>query len=67
MKDGLPGRERIPQQISLPRRNWITALKQGLARWDERRRLLTLDDTALKDIGLTRYDAIREAAKKWRP
>ena len=56
------------QQRHLSRLNiWFTAIKQGLQRWRERRFLRSLDDSALKDIGLSRYDAEREAAKQWRP
>ncbi len=39
----------------------------GLLRWQElaqqRRRLLAMDDRMLKDIGITRADATREAAR----
>lgn len=37
------------------------------ARLDSRRHLLELDDRLLRDIGISRYDAEREAAKPfWR-
>ena len=36
-------------------------------RADQRRHLLELDERLLRDIGLSRYDALREAAKPfWR-
>jgi len=36
-------------------------------RTDQRRHLLELDERLLRDIGLSRYDALREAAKPfWR-
>jgi uncharacterized protein YjiS (DUF1127 family) len=42
-------------------------LVQALLEWRElarqRRRLLALDDRMLKDIGLSRADAVREAAR----
>ncbi|HCI08365.1 DUF1127 domain-containing protein [bacterium] len=31
--------------------------------WRSRRALAALDDAALKDVGLTRHDATREAAR----
>jgi uncharacterized protein YjiS (DUF1127 family) len=52
------------------RRRWSSGwlrLESGLERWRQRRLLLTLDDRMLKDIGLSRCDAEREAAKRWRP
>jgi uncharacterized protein YjiS (DUF1127 family) len=37
-------------------------------RASERRQLLALDDRCLRDIGMTRYDAIHEGRKPfWRP
>lgn len=44
---------------------WFT-VSAALERWYQRRRLLRLDDRMLSDIGLSRCDAEREAAKRWR-
>ena len=46
-------------------------LRATLKRWRERARqrraLATLDERTLRDIGITRYDAIRESGKPfWR-
>lgn len=46
-------------------------LANALAAWQQRiesrRHLLELDDRLLRDIGISRYDALREAAKPfWR-
>lgn len=38
----------------------------GLERWRQRRRLLALDERMLRDIGISRCDAEREARKRWR-
>ncbi|MFU8777659.1 MAG: DUF1127 domain-containing protein [Roseovarius sp.] len=38
-------------------------LAEMLAVWTQRRALCRLDDTALKDIGLTRETALREACR----
>ena len=46
---------------------WISALIRMEARWRQRRTLLELDDHLLRDIGITRQQAEREAAKSfWR-
>ncbi|PKU23308.1 DUF1127 domain-containing protein [Telmatospirillum siberiense] len=45
-------------------RTWAR-VEAALARRRERRRLLGLDDHLLKDIGLSRCDAHREAGKGW--
>lgn len=37
----------------------------ALERWRQRRRLLMLDERMLRDIGISRCDAEREAAKRW--
>lgn len=50
-------------------RTWFeawTGLVAGLERWRQRRRLLQLDERMLHDIGISRCDAEREAAKRWR-
>lgn len=42
-------------------------LHRWLCRWTERRELESLPDAALKDMGITRYDAFHEARKPfWR-
>lgn len=45
----------------------FNGLVNALALWqhraDERRHLLELDERMLRDIGLSRYDALKEAAK----
>lgn len=46
-------------------RAWLAA-EAALVRRRERRRLLSLNDHLLKDIGLSRCDAVREADKGWR-
>jgi len=43
-----------------------TQASAALERWHQRRRLLALDDRMLRDIGISRCDAEREAAKRWR-
>jgi uncharacterized protein YjiS (DUF1127 family) len=53
------------------RRSFLHALQARLAVWSararERRLLLALDDRSLKDLGLSRADARREAARPfWR-
>jgi len=42
-------------------------LEEGFERWRQRRLLLALDDCMLKDLGISRCDTTREAAKRWRP
>ncbi|CAH1666253.1 DUF1127 domain-containing protein [Chelatococcus asaccharovorans] len=42
---------------------WVAWLELCLSRSVERRRLRQLDETALKDIGLSQVDAEREAAR----
>jgi uncharacterized protein YjiS (DUF1127 family) len=43
------------------------ALETWLLRWDRRRELGPLDDEQLKDVGISRADAAREARKPfWR-
>lgn len=44
------------------------ALREVKQRYRSRRDLLTLDDRMLKDIGISRADAVREGDKPfWRP
>ncbi len=45
---------------------WL-AIEAALERRRQRCLLLALDDRALKDFGVSRCDAEREAAKGWRP
>ena len=42
-------------------------LEEGLERWRQRRLLRAADDRMLKDLGISRCDTAREAAKRWRP
>ena len=45
----------------------LTLLKRLLRRYRTRKQLLELSDSALKDIGISRSDALTEAAKPfWR-
>lgn len=43
-------------------RHWVARL---LRQAEERRYLLAMDERELRDIGLTRYDAVAEATKTW--
>ncbi len=50
--------------------NWLTSISKAwrtVERWNERRKqrkaLLALDDRLLKDIGISRADAMREGGK----
>ena len=48
-------------------RSVAETLETWQERADERRHLLELDERLLRDMGLSRYDALREAAKPfWR-
>lgn len=46
---------------------WLAAIWRQLRRWwqlsEQRRLLATLDDGALKDIGLSRADALQESER----
>jgi uncharacterized protein YjiS (DUF1127 family) len=42
---------------------WLSALKRMHERWRQRQALLALDDRLLRDIGITRAEAMREAEK----
>jgi uncharacterized protein YjiS (DUF1127 family) len=48
--------------ISFPFR-WIVRLRRMRDRWRQRQALLALDDRLLRDIGITREQAEREACK----
>jgi uncharacterized protein YjiS (DUF1127 family) len=51
-----------------PRGGILALLKAWWQRAYERQELLTLNDQMLRDIGITRCDAMREADKPfWRP
>jgi uncharacterized protein YjiS (DUF1127 family) len=45
------------------------AMLRRIALWRrravERRQFLAMDERALKDLGISRYDAVAEAAKPW--
>ncbi|TGD95028.1 DUF1127 domain-containing protein [Methylobacterium nonmethylotrophicum] len=58
-------------RLASPRRRSATSLLQQLELWADRRRerrdLLNCPDALLKDVGLSRADAVREAQKPfWR-
>jgi uncharacterized protein YjiS (DUF1127 family) len=58
----MPGPRRLPSSNSLT--VWPRAL---IARWRERRILEEMDDRMLRDIGISRSQALAEAAKPfWR-
>jgi len=48
-----------------PLRQFATFISKGLQRRAERRRLLSLDDHMLKDIGVSRCDVEREIRRGW--
>ena len=46
---------------------WIAVLKEWWRRMQDRRTLATMSDISLRDIGITRCDAMNEASKPfWR-
>ena len=48
-------------------RNWIALVKLWWRRMEDRRTLATMSDQSLRDIGITRCDAMNEASKPfWR-
>ena len=48
-------------------RNWIALVKMWWRRMEDRRTLATMSDQSLRDIGITRCDAMNEASKPfWR-
>lgn len=60
---------RTKHHLRLDCGGWVKiwhAFEDSVERWRQRRLLLALDDRMLKDIGLSRCDAEREAAKRWR-
>jgi uncharacterized protein YjiS (DUF1127 family) len=47
--------------------NWIALVKMWWRRMEDRRTLATMSDQSLRDIGITRCDAMNEASKPvWR-
>ncbi len=69
----MPSLLKSAQVLPLPSRRVLgwghvwRSLEDGLVRRRQRRLLLALDDRMLKDIGLSLFDAAREAAKRWQP
>ena len=54
--------------LSLPiagraNKGWFFRLTQTVGLWEQRRKLAKLDDAALRDIGLTRDEAVTEAER----
>jgi uncharacterized protein YjiS (DUF1127 family) len=48
-------------------RGWIALVKMWWRRMEDRRTLATMSDQSLRDIGITRCDAMNEASKPfWR-
>ena len=48
-------------------RGWIALVKMWWRRMEDRRTLATMNDQSLRDIGITRCDAMNEASKPfWR-
>ena len=46
---------------------WMRLIGRMYARWQQRQDLLDLDDRLLRDMGITRHQAEREASKPfWR-
>ena len=63
----LAARRRLRHRLSLSPLSVLELLVTWQARAQERRLLLQLDERMLKDIGVTRADVAREAAKPfWR-
>jgi len=56
----------IASVLPLPLVALWRAFVAAMARRQQRRMLLALDERALRDIGISRCDAEREAAKGWR-
>lgn len=50
-----------PSCTAVASTSWIKSTRLRLAAWRQRRALRRLDDAALKDIGITRAQAIAEA------
>jgi len=57
VRSGLPAR---PSPLA-----WLATLKRMHERWRRRQALLELDDRLLRDIGITRAEANREARKSF--
>ncbi len=58
----LPGWSHWPERLG----HWLTVWLDWLERRRQRRQLLQLSDEMLKDIGLSRADAMRAAGGWWR-
>jgi uncharacterized protein YjiS (DUF1127 family) len=57
----------LPARHEPRRRHWIALLRLWRQRSEQRRELAALSDRTLRDIGITRLDAVREAQKPfWR-
>ncbi len=57
----------VSASLSSAFRALVRTLESWQDRVEQRRHLLELDERLLRDIGLSRYDALREAAKPfWR-
>jgi uncharacterized protein YjiS (DUF1127 family) len=55
------------RSVAVPVRGWLATVKVAWRRWHSRNLLSQLDDSMLKDIGLTRADVWYEARKPfWR-
>ncbi len=62
----------MPRDTALPRAACPPSRRRPLLRrlldlqavWRQRRRLATLDDAALRDMGISRTDALHEASRK---
>jgi uncharacterized protein YjiS (DUF1127 family) len=55
------------RSVTVPVRRWLAMVKVAWRRWHSRNLLSQLDDSMLKDIGLTRADVWYETRKPfWR-
>jgi uncharacterized protein YjiS (DUF1127 family) len=52
-----------------PQPSWWGAAREGFRRWRQRRRdrdaLASMSAMDLRDLGISRYDALRELGKPW--
>jgi uncharacterized protein YjiS (DUF1127 family) len=67
-KEAIMTRHDMHMTISLPipnvpRKGWFFRVTQMFGLWQQRRRLACLDEAALRDIGLTRTEALTEAER----
>ncbi len=59
-------RSDVSPSISFPSRSGgglVARLMQAMGLWQQRRKLAEMDDAQLRDIGLTRAEALEEAEK----